>query len=126
MILTLLKNIPVSAPASISTVTTDSKPRVVKLVISAGERPMFAVGRSARRATNYDVKVEIGGIAGAVAPLIGKQPPDTHVWIFRGRAPTFLRFEGVLYEGGPVWRIDPANIVWSDKETSKPDTARKP
>jgi hypothetical protein len=127
MILTLLKNIPASAPAAtVSMVTTSSKPRVVKLAISASGRPLFNVGGSARRAIDYDVKVEIGGIAGAVAHLIGKQPPDTHVWIFGGRAPTFLRFEGVLYEGGPIWRIDPADIVWSDKRTGEPDTAKKP
>ena len=32
-------------------------------------------------ATHYVLKVEIGGLAGVVAPLVGKQPPDSHVWI---------------------------------------------
>jgi hypothetical protein len=37
---------------------------------------------------------------------VGKQPPDTHVWILGGDAPTFVKFEGPLYSGGPVWRIE--------------------
>jgi hypothetical protein len=41
-----------------------------------------------------------------VAPLIGKQPPDIHIWILKSEAPTFLEFEGPLYKDGPVWRIE--------------------
>ena len=33
--------------------------------------------------------MELGGIAGIVAPIIGKQPPDLHVWILGGDAPAF-------------------------------------
>jgi hypothetical protein len=43
------------------------------------------------------VKVKIGGIAGLVAPLLGKQPPDTHVWVLTGDAPAFVKLEGPLY-----------------------------
>jgi len=27
-------------------------------------------------------------------------------WILEGEAPAFLKFEGPLYEGGPIWRIE--------------------
>jgi CBS domain-containing protein len=27
------------------------------------------------------VKVEIGGTAGVIAPLVGKQSPDSHMWV---------------------------------------------
>ena len=57
-----------------------------------------------RKATHYILKVDIGGIAGVVAPLVGKQPPDSHVWILGGEAPAFVRSEQPLYNGGPVWR----------------------
>jgi hypothetical protein len=52
------------------------------------------------------VKTKIEGVAGKVAPLVGKQPPDIHVWLVKSEAPTFLEFEGPLSEDGPVWRIE--------------------
>jgi hypothetical protein len=60
----------------------------------------------------YAVKVDIGGISGVIAPIIGRQPPDTHVWMVGGRAPGFLKSEGPLYEDGPVWRIELASPIW--------------
>ena len=38
--------------------------------------------------------------------LIGKQPPDMHVWFAKSEAPTFLEFEGPLSQDNPVWRIE--------------------
>jgi hypothetical protein len=38
--------------------------------------------------------------------MIGKQPPNYHIWILGGTAPAFIREEGPLYEGGPIWRIE--------------------
>lgn len=113
MVLTLLKNIPSDASQmTVSMVAATPKPRLVKLAItSQGEEP-FSIGGSSRKATHYVVKVEIGGAAGLVAPLLGKQPPDTHVWILGGEAPAFVKSEGPLFFGGPVWRIELASPVW--------------
>jgi hypothetical protein len=84
----------------------------VKLAISSqGEEP-FSFAGSRRKATHYVVKVEIGGVTGFLAPLLGKQPPDTHVWILGGEAPAFVKFEGPLYQGGPIWRIELVSPVW--------------
>ncbi len=110
MVLTLQKNIPSDASQmTVSMVAATPKPRLVKLAItSQGEEP-FSIGDSSRKATHYVVKVEIGGAAGLVAPLLGKQPPDTHVWILGGEAPAFVKSEGSLFFGGPVgglnWRV---------------------
>jgi hypothetical protein len=38
--------------------------------------------------------------------MIGKQPAHYHIWILEGTAPAFIREEGQLYEGGPIWRIE--------------------
>ena len=65
-------------------VAATPKPRVVKLVIQDG----------------------------GLAPLVGKEPPDSHVWILRGEAPVFVRSETTLFMGGPMWRIEPASIAW--------------
>jgi len=110
---TLLKNSRSDASQmTVSMVAATPKPRLVKLAIAAqGEEP-FSVGGSSRKATHYVVKVEIGGAAGLVAPLLGKQPPDTHVWILGGEAPAFVKSEGQLSFGGPIWRIELASPVW--------------
>lgn len=104
---TLLKNILASeSQVTVSMVANTPKPRLIKLAIAReGEEP-FLVGGSTRKATHYVAKVELGAVAGVVAPLIGKQPPDFHFWISSGEAPTFLRSEGPLFSGGPIWRIE--------------------
>jgi hypothetical protein len=113
LVLTLLKNIPSGAPQTkVWMVAATPKPRLVKLAITAqGDEP-FSIGGSSRKATHYVVKVEIGGAAGLVAPLLGKQPPDTHVWILGGEAPAFVKSEGPLFFGGPVWRIELVSPIW--------------
>jgi hypothetical protein len=116
---TLLKNIsPFAGETSVSMVTTGEKPQVVRLKIhSEGERQFWASGQP-HKASHYVVHVDIGGVKGAVAPLIGKQPPDTHVWVLQGKAPTFVRFEGCLYEGGPIGDIDLAPVKWGRENLS--------
>lgn len=113
VILTLLKNIQPDAPQTkVSMLAATPKPQLVKLAITPqGEEP-FSIGDSSRRATHYIIKIEIGGVKGLLAPLLGKQPPDSHVWILEGEAPTFVKSEGPLYLGGPIWRIELTSPVW--------------
>jgi hypothetical protein len=102
MTLTLLKNIrPNVTQTTVSMVAATPKPRLVKLLISPEGEDSFSVGGSSHKATRYVIKVEIVGIAGLAAPLVGKQPQDTHVWILGGDAPVFVKLEGPLYQGGP-------------------------
>jgi hypothetical protein len=116
VILTLLKNIRPDVPSTtVSMVVATPKPRLVKLLITPGGREPFSAGGLSRQATNYTVKVQIGGVAGVVAPLVGKQPPDTHVWVLGGDAPGFVKMEGPLFQGGPIWRIELAAPVWPRK-----------
>ncbi len=124
MILTLLKNIsPEMSETKVSMIATSSKPQRVTLALMPGSQETFKIGGVTRKANNYTVKVEIGGVKGVIAPIVGKQPPDTHVWILRGRAPTFLRSEGTLYQDGPIWIIELANVEWAGATTK---TVRKP
>jgi len=110
---TLIKNLrPDAAPAEVSMVVATPKLRLVKLIITAQDAEPFSVAGSAREATNYLVKVKIGGVAGVVAPILGKQPPDTHVWILGGEAPAFVKSEVLSYLGGPMWRIELAAPAW--------------
>jgi len=113
LLLTLVKNFPPEAQRlTLSLVAAASKPRLVKLEVTRAGEDAFSVGGSQRRARHYVVKVDLGGITGVIAPLVGKQPPDSHVWILGGEAPAFVRSEAPLYTGGPLWRIDPASPVW--------------
>ena len=113
LILTLIKNLDRRASATaVSMVAAAPAPRLVKVVISpAGEDPFWIAGTS-HKAIRYTAHIEIGGVAGAVASLLGKQPPDTHVWILPGEAPAFVKSEGPLYFGGPIWRIELTSPVW--------------
>jgi hypothetical protein len=107
MMVPVLRNLsPTVVSAVASWVAATPNPRHVKLAISrAGTEPYPGAG-SNRRAIHYVVKAEIGGMAGFLAPLVGKQPPDTHVWILEGASPAFVKSEGPLSVGGPVWRIE--------------------
>jgi hypothetical protein len=113
LILNMLKNIrPNSPETKVSYVAASPKPRVVQLAITTQGEDTFSVIGVSYKATLYVVKVEIGGIAGAIAPLVGKKPADTKVWVVAGGTPAFVKAEQSLYPGGPVWRIEMATPVW--------------
>jgi hypothetical protein len=106
LILSIMKNILPDVPETkVSMVVATPTPRLVKVAISPnGEEPFSLVG-SHRKATRFLLKIELGGVAGVVAPLIGKAPPEIQIWIIGGQAPAFVREEGPLYQGGPVLTI---------------------
>jgi len=111
----VLRNLAAGAQsAAASMVVATPKPELVKLAISAEGEDWFATGGARRKATRYVVKVEIGGVRGAVAPLVGKQPPDIHVWILSGSSPAFVKSEGPACEGCPIWRTELVSPVWPE------------
>jgi hypothetical protein len=98
--------------ATVSMVVMTPKPRVVKLVISnRGEDKCSVVG-APRKATHYNIKIELGGVMGVVAPLVGKAPPDIQMWTIGGTTPTFAREIGPLYAEGPPMTIQLASPSW--------------
>lgn len=112
-ILDILKNIPQDAPETkLSWVAATPKPRLVKLSITPHPGEKFLIAGQPRKATRVEIKVEIGGLAGLIAPLIGKEPADTNVWISAGDVPTFVKSEGTQFLGGPLWRIEMTSPVW--------------
>jgi hypothetical protein len=120
LVSTLLKNVrPRALPKTLGYVAATPKPRLVKLAITTGGEESFSTGGLSRKATHYVLKVEIGGLAGVVAPLIGKEPPDSHVWILADETPAFVKSEQPFYNGGPVWRIELVSPVWAQKAREK-------
>jgi hypothetical protein len=112
MVPVLLKNIPAGQSLTASMVVAAPKPQLVKLAINPAGEDSFLFGGGRQKATRYVVKIEIGGVKGVIAPLVGKQPPDTYVWILGGAAPTFLRSEGPSCEGCDVLRTQLAAPSW--------------
>jgi hypothetical protein len=94
----------------ISFVAATLKGRLVKPSVSPEKTGSRQAAR--RKATHYVLKVDIGGISGLLAPIVGKQPPDSHVWILGGEAPAFVKAEQPMYLGAPLWRIELASPVW--------------
>lgn len=119
LLLDVLKNIPPHLPETkVSYVAATPKPRIVKLSIKPEGEEMFWAAGVRHQATRYVVKVELGGVAGLVAPILGKEPKDTYVWILGGKAPAFVRMEGQFFEGGPIWKIELTSPIWQKSQGS--------
>jgi hypothetical protein len=114
ILFTVLKNVPRNAPkTTVSYVAVTPKPRLVNLEIVPQGEEAFSIGSYNHKAIHYVVKVKIGGVAGVVAPIIGKQPPDIQVWVLADDAPAFVRSDGPLFGEGPIWRMELAiPAVW--------------
>lgn len=120
LVLTLLKNVnPEGQIPQLSMVVATPKPRIVKLSPSFQGKEPFTLAGSRREAIHYVIKVDIGGVAGLMAPLIGKQPPDAHIWIFGGEAPTFVKSETLSFMGGPMWRTELVSPIWPQPEKAE-------
>ncbi len=113
LLYTLTQNLAADTPKTeVSFLAVSPKPRLVKLAIAAqGEDPFTAGGRS-YKAVRYVVKVELGGVEGVVAPVIGKQPADSHIWVTGGSVPAVVRVDTALYPEGPIWSIQLASPTW--------------
>jgi hypothetical protein len=109
---TVLTNLASGAQqARIAIVIGGDKPRLAHLKSTLAGQKSFTLGGVKREASEWIVHVELSGVAKVVAPVIGKQPPDYHVLIAGGEDPVFIREEGPLYEGGPIWRVQQVSAV---------------
>ena len=120
MTLTILKNIsPHTVQTMVSYVAATPKPRIVKLAISPDGEDTFSVAGVRHKATRYVARVELGGLTGVIAPLIGKQPPNTKIWVVGGEAPAFVKSEGPFSEGGAIWSIAMTSPTWPRTSTTR-------
>jgi hypothetical protein len=88
------------------------KPRIVKLSIKPDGEDFARVGGGKRRAKRFNVHIEIGGLSGAIAPVIGKQPSDIQLWVTDGEVPAFARMQGALFQKGPPWTMILTSPTW--------------
>ena len=109
----VLKNLAPGASARGHLVAFTPKPYVLRSELTPEGEDAFFIGDHSRKATRYLIKLEISGLTGVIASLIGKTPPDLRYWISTGPAPGFLRFEGPMFLNGPGWRITHGAPRWS-------------
>lgn len=102
----LLNILPSTPETKITYIAPGKKARLVHISIKPTGTLSFRVGTFRRKATDFTLHVELGGLTGIVAPIVGRQPSDYHIWLQNGVPPAFLREEGPLYEGGPIWRME--------------------
>jgi hypothetical protein len=115
MVSIIAKNIRPEAPETkVSMVVLTPEPRVVTLAISPRGEDSYSLLGLPHKGLHYTIRIELGGIAGIVAPLIGKEPPEIQLWVLGGDAPTFLRSEGPMFQDGPIWTMELASPEWPE------------
>ena len=109
----LLNTSPNSGAFKVSLIAPTGKGRLIQLSINvAGEEPFSPVLGVRRKATVFRIHPELGGVAGIVAPVLGKQPKDVFIWILEGPVPGLVREIGPLEEGGPIISVEPAGASY--------------
>ncbi len=120
MFFTLLKN--VEAPSTVRMVAFAPEPQMVNLEVASLGEEKFSIEKMPRKAVHYALDIEVTGLTGLLAKLFGKDPEPLHTWMLPGEAPTFVRFEGFLYQGGPIWTIELASPSWSAASDATTDS----
>ena len=95
------------------------KPRLIKMGLAQEGTDSARVAGATRKANRYLVKLEVGGLTGVVASLVGKEPPDLRYWLIPGEVPAFGKFEGAMFLKGPTWRIEQIPIEWVPSAASR-------
>src|SRR5262245_16676234 len=102
----LVRNLP--RGGSLHMVAFTPKPTIVEVAVAPPAEREATLGAGTLPVAHYVLTPRLGAFKRAIAKLLGKLPPDTHVWLTRDEAPAFLRFEGSLAIGLPAWRIESA------------------
>jgi hypothetical protein len=117
----VIKNVsPDAGETKVSMIVSTPKPRLVTLVIMPMAPQTFYLAGAPRKSSVYEIKIELGGIAGVIAPVIGKQPPNISMEILGGELPAFLREAGPLFEGGAVLSISLIGPTWPAGSREQP------
>jgi hypothetical protein len=110
MTLTLLKNLPPGRSVAAQLVVFMPEPRLLRMEVRPEGEDRIVFAGDPKLATRHLVNLEIGGVTGVIASLIGKTPPDLRYWIVPGPVPAFARFEGAMFLNGPVWRVEVGGV----------------
>jgi len=114
IMINVLKNLTPGTVAAGHMLVFTPKPYRLDTVVRAEGEDKFLIGDIERTATRYLVKLELRGITGVVASIMGKDPPDMRYWITTGPAPGFVKLEGPMYLKGPRWRVELTGPRWPE------------
>ena len=115
LVIPIVKNLRTDSPVTkISMIVATPKPRLVTLAILPQAPATFSLAGVRHKALTWEIKIELGGLAGVIAPVIGKQPPNIYVWTEDGEVPAFLRETGPLFEGGAILTINLIGPTWPE------------
>jgi len=106
LLLTVVKDLQKGAGEIVHFVGFTPQPRIIELEIAPDGAQEITVGELKRQATHYLLKPRLGMWLNLFATILGRVPPDLHVWILTDDVPAFVGFEGSLTTPGPVWRIE--------------------
>ena len=109
---TILKNLAPGASAAGHMLAFTPKPYRLDTTLRAEGEDRFFAGDVARTATRYLLKMELRGLTGVVASIIGKDPPQVRYWISNGAARGFVKFEGPMFLNGPRWHVELTGPRW--------------
>lgn len=110
MTLLMLKNLAPGERTTAQLAAFTPKPRLLRMDLHREGEDRVVFAGDAKQAARYLVNLEIGGVTGLVAAVIGKSPPDLRYWLALGEIPAFVRFEGAMFLNGPVWRVEMAGV----------------
>ena len=113
MLSVLIRNLPATDRTRVHMMAFTPKPRLVEVELVPAGDDTFYVGGAKRRARQYRADLELPGLFGIAAAMVGKDPPDLRYWFTMGPVRSFLRFEGPFYVNGPIWRIEMDAPRWS-------------
>lgn len=113
ILLVLVKNLSPQKPeTTISYLAATPKPRIVHLVIKPDGVDTFTSAGLRNKAQKFKIHIELGGVAGFIAPILGKEPADSEAWVGSGAVPAFIKSESPLFIGGPLLRTELVGPVW--------------
>ncbi len=111
---TILTNLPAKVPEfRLGIFLAVGKGRLAQVRVTQDEKSSFAVVGTRRTVNVFRMHVELGGVAGVVAPLVGKAPADTLVYVLEGDSPSFVREVGQIAEDTPIISIELAGTTFT-------------
>ena len=112
MIPTVTKNLARGGKATtVHMVAFTPAPKVIELEMAPSGEDKMLVGDLGRTAMHYVLKPKLG-LLKLPAALLGRTPPDNHIWIATKDLPAFVKFVGPLAVGAPLWRIELTSPRW--------------
>ncbi|GFO64906.1 hypothetical protein GMPD_28250 [Geomonas paludis] len=111
MVPTVMKNLTKGSRETIHMVAFTPTPRIIELEMVPAGSTRIQIGDVEKSASHYILKPHLG-LLRLPATLLGKSPPDNHIWTILDEVPAFVKFEGPLATGGPVWRIELTSPTW--------------